>query len=120
MQLVLQTREKELEDLTAGIDRIRELYIDMEIAKQQYKERKERQEDLIRRAKEEAHQVKESLGFFNGLSNNERLKRIDELKAVWHNLDVTSEEKNRLAKQIIDRITYVRLKQDAEIKVDFL
>lgn len=43
LQLVLQTREKELEDLSAGIDNIEELYIDLEITKQQYKEHKERQ-----------------------------------------------------------------------------
>ncbi len=120
LQIMAEIKEKELEDLTKGINRIQELYIEMEITKQQYKERKERQEELIRRTKEELNQVKENIGFYTGLSNDERLKRIEELKNTWHSLDISNEEKNRLAKQIIEKVSYVRIQEDAEIKVDFL
>lgn len=60
-------------------------------------------------------QVQDSLGQFNEMSNDERFQRILDLKKAWHDLDVPAKEKNRLTKQMIDRISYMRLKQVAEI-----
>lgn len=120
LQMLFELRKKELAELQQGLERIDDLYIMGRLNRQQVKEKVERQNDLIRRKQEEIQQVQDSLGHFNGMSNAERLQRITDLKKVWHDLNVSSEEKNRLAKQIIDRISYVRLKKDAEIKVDFL
>jgi len=63
--------------------------------------------------------VKERLHGRAPLTHVERLQRIEALKAAWETIDISSMEKNRLAKQIMERIEYTRNGAEIDICVKF-
>ncbi|OAG91643.1 hypothetical protein AYW79_13655, partial [Ferroacidibacillus organovorans] len=115
---LLHTKERELESLRDGVNRLKDLFVMGDVNKAEYKTRLERLKDLIVKKENEYEQLKESLDGCSPLIHAERLQLIDELKASWTTaIDV--KERNRLMKLIIERIEYRRNWDDIDIHVKF-
>ncbi|MHB1627887.1 MAG: hypothetical protein ACYCVB_05855 [Bacilli bacterium] len=113
---LLHTKERELESLRDGVNRLKDLFDMGDVTKAEYKARLERLKDLI--VRKENEQPKESLDGCSPLTHAERLQLIDELKASWPTtIDV--KERNRLMKLIIERIEYTRDGDEVDIRVKF-
>lgn len=118
-QMVLRLKETELETLHEGVTRLKDLYVSGDLTKQEYRARLDRQKDLIVKKENEIQQLKETTQVGGPVSDRDRLQRIEKLQNVWELLDSKSEEKNRLLKQSIERIEYVRDNYRIDVKVEF-
>jgi DNA invertase Pin-like site-specific DNA recombinase len=117
---LLETKREELTALEAGMDRTQDLFIMGRLTREQVKERLEQHDELIRTKRNEIAQLEEMSGI-GKLKDEERLERLQELKQAWHELDLADKEKNRIVKQIIDRIVYKRpTENEVDIQVLFL
>ena len=115
---LLHTKERELESLRDGVNRLKDLFVMGDVTKAEYKTRLERLKDLIVRKENEYEQLKESLDGCSPLTHAERLQLIDELKASWTTA-INVKERNRLMKLIIERIEYTRNGDEVDIQVKF-
>lgn len=118
-QLVLRQKETELETLHEGVLRLKDLYVSADLTKQEYRARLDRQKDLIVKKENEIQQLKEIVHVGGPVSDQDRLQRIEELEGVWQLLDTKPEEKNRLLKQVIERIEYARNGYGIDVRVKF-
>lgn len=118
-QMVLRQKETELETLYEGVIRLKDLYVSADLTKQEYRARLDRQKDLIVKKENEIQQLKEIVQVGGPISDQDRLQRIEELEGVWQLLDTKPEEKNRLFKQIIERIEYTRDGYRIDVRVKF-
>ncbi|MDQ0191042.1 hypothetical protein JI721_14275 [Alicyclobacillus cycloheptanicus] len=116
---LLHTKEMELERLRDGVSRLKDLFVMGDVTKPEYKARLARLKDLIVKKENEIEQLKESLSECASLTDAERLQRIEALKASWETLDIDPKERNRLAKQIIERVEYARNGDEVDIRVKF-
>ena len=115
---LLHTKEKELESLQDGVNRLKDLFVMGDVTKAEYKRRLERLKDLIVKKENEYEQLKESLNGCSPLTHAERLQLIDELKSSWTTaIDVKG--RNRLMRLIIERIDYTRNGGEIDIQVKF-
>jgi len=115
---LLHTKERQLDLLWDGVNRLKDLFVMGDVTKLEYKTRLERLKDLIVRMENEYEQLKESLDGCSPLARAERLQLIDELKASWKTaIDV--KERNQLLKLIIERIEYSRDGGEVGIQVKF-
>lgn len=115
---LLHAKERELESLRDGVNRLKDLFVMGDVTKAEYKTRLERLKDLIVRKENEYEQLKESLDGCSPLTHAERLQLIDELKASW-TTTIDVQERNRLMKLITLRIEYSRNGDDIDICVRF-
>lgn len=115
---LLHTKERELESLRDGVNRLKDLFEMGDVTKAEYKARLERLKDLIVRKENEYEQLKESLDGCSPLIHAERIQLIDELKGSW-TTTIDVKERNRLMKLIIEQIEYTRDGVEVEIQVKF-
>lgn len=115
---LLHTKERELESLRDGVNRLKDLFVMGDVTKAEYKMRLERLKDLTVKKENEYEQLKESLDGYSPLTHAERLQLIDELKSSWTTA-VDVKERNRLMKLIIERIEYTRGGDEVDIRVKF-
>lgn len=118
-QMLLRLKETELEGLHEGMSRLKDMYISGDLTKQEYQTRLNHQKDLIVKKENDIQHLKETLQIGGPVSDQERLQRIEQLQDVWRQLDSQPEEKNRLLKQIIERIEYVRDNDRIDVRVQF-
>ena len=118
-QMLLRLKETELENLHDGVTRLKDMYVSGDLTKQEYRTRLDHQKDLIVKKENDIQHLKEILQVGGPVSDQDRLQRIEELQDVWKQLDSQPEEKNRLLKQIIERIEYVRDNYRIDVKVTF-
>ncbi|KUO95796.1 recombinase family protein [Ferroacidibacillus organovorans] len=118
-QMVLKLKETELETLHEGLNRLKDIYVSGDLTKQEYRTRLGHQKDLIMKKENDIQQLKETLQVGGPISDQDRLQRIEQLQEVWKQLDCMPEEKNRLLKQIIERIEYVRDNYRIDVRVKF-
>jgi len=118
-QTVLRLKETELETLHEGILRLNDLHVSADLTEQEYRTRLDRPRDLIVKKENEIQQLKEIVHVGGPVSDQERLQRIEELENVWQHLDTKPEEKNRLTKQVIERIEYARNGYGIDVRVKF-
>lgn len=114
----MHTKERELESLRDGVNRLKDLFEMGDVTKAEYKARLERLKDLIVRKENEYEQLKESLDGCSPLIHAERIQLIDELKGSW-TTTIDVKERNRLMKLIIEQIEYTRDGVEVEIQVKF-
>lgn len=115
---LLHTKERELESLRDGVNRLKDLFVMGDVTKAEYKARLERLKDLIVRKENEYEQLKESLDGYSPLTHAERLQLIDELKASWTTV-IDVKERNRLMKLMIERVDYSRNGDEVDIHVKY-
>ncbi|MCU5460665.1 recombinase family protein [Bacillus cereus] len=121
LQLALQNKHEELERLEKGIERIKDLFIDEVIDKSEMKKRLEKQKQLMQTKKEEIRSIEQSLAVIENIrTDNDRLHAIREFKKAWNTEGISKRELNTLAKQLIDRIEYVREGNNVQINIKFL
>lgn len=118
-QMMWRLRETELDNLHEGISRLKDLYVSGDLTKQEYRSRLDRQKDLITKKENEIQQLKETLQIGGPVSDGDRLQRIENLNNVWEQLNAQPGEKNRLLKQITERIEYARDGYGINIRIKF-
>jgi site-specific DNA recombinase len=121
LQIALNNKKAELEELVGGLDRIQELYIDGRLDKAKFKDRTDKQERRIQSEREEIANLEKSLAIFSNVrTDDERLDAIAAFKEAWNAGVVDNAELNRLARALIDRIDFVRQGDNIEINTRFL
>lgn len=121
LQLALHNKLEELERSEKGIDRIKDLFIDEVIDKLEMKKRIAKQQKLMQTKKEEIRSIEQSLAVIENVrTDDDRLHAIREFKKAWNTEGIGKRELNTLAKQLIDRIEYVREGNNINIKIQFL
>ncbi len=118
-QHLLDVKERELEKLRDGVSQLKDLFVIGDVTKPEYKTRLERLKDLTVKKENEVEQLKESLDGRSPLTHAERLQRIETLKDSWDTIGIHPMERNRLAKQIIERIEYTRNDNEIDVRVKF-
>ncbi|HDX9498501.1 MULTISPECIES: recombinase family protein [Bacillus cereus group] len=121
LQLALQNKDEELERLEKGIERIKDLFIDEIIDKLEMQKRIEKHKQLMQTKKEEIRSIEQSLAVIENVrTDNDRINAIREFKKAWNTEGITKRELNTLAKQLIERIEYVREGNNINMKIQFL
>ncbi|MCU5591555.1 MULTISPECIES: recombinase family protein [Bacillus cereus group] len=121
LQLALQNKDEELERLEKGIERIKDLFIDEIIDKLEMQKRIEKHKKLMQTKKEEIRSIEQSLAVIESVrTDNDRINAIREFKKAWNTEGITKRELNTLAKQLIERIEYVREGNNINMKIQFL
>ncbi len=121
LQLALQNKHEELERLEKGIERIKDLFIDEIIDKLEMQTRIEKQKQSMQTKKEEIRSIEQSLAVIeNVITDDDRLHAIREFKKGWNTEGISKKELNTLAKQLIERIEYVRECNNVKININFL
>jgi site-specific DNA recombinase len=121
LQIALNNKKGELEELISGIDRIQELYFNGRMDKTKFNDRTYKQERKIQSALEEIANLEKSLAIFSNVrTDDERLDAIAAFKEAWNAGVVANTELNRLARALIDRIGFVRHRDYIEINTHFL
>jgi len=120
LETVIKAKEEELKALEYGLDRVQDLYVIGSIDRQQLKVRLERQRSLIQQKRNEIEELRVSIGGYDSIPNDERLRRVEELKRTWDTLEIETKERNRLARRIIEKIIYKRKGTNTDIQVQFL
>lgn len=121
LQLALHNKLEELERLEKGINRIKDLFIDELIDKLEMKKRIEKHQKLIQTKKEEIRSIEQSFAVIENVRTDaDRLYAIREFKKAWNTEGISKRELNILAKQLIDRIEYVREGNNVQINIKFL
>ncbi|WP_454500300.1 hypothetical protein [Bacillus toyonensis] len=121
LQLALQNKYEELERLEKGINRIKDLFIDEVIDKLEMKKRIEKHQQLMQTKKEEIRSIEQSLAVIENVrTDDDRLYAVREFKKAWDTEGIGKRELNILAKQLIDRIEYIREDDNIKIKISFL
>ncbi|WP_430981346.1 recombinase family protein [Bacillus thuringiensis] len=121
LQLALQNKDEELERLEKGIERIKDLFIDEIIDRVEMQKRIEKQKQLMQTKKEEIRSIEQSLAVIENVrTDNDRINAIREFKKAWNTVGITKRELNTLAKQLIERIEYVREGNNINMKIQFL
>lgn len=115
---LLHTKERELESLRDGVNRLKDLFVMGDMTKTECKARLERLKDLIVKKENGYEQLKESLEGCSPLTHAERLQMMDELKASW-TTTIDVKERNRLMKLILERIEYTRDGDEVDIRMKF-
>ena len=70
--------------------------------------------------KEEIRSIEQSLAVIENVrTDNDRLHAIREFKTAWDTDGISKRELNILAKQLIDRIEYVREGNNVQININF-
>lgn len=121
LQLALQYKHEEFERLEKGIERIKDLFIDEMIDKSEMKKRIEKQQQLMQTKKEEIRSIEQSLAVIENVrTDDDRLYAIKEFKKAWNTEGISKREMNIFAKQLIDRIKYIREGNNVQINIKFL
>ncbi|MFB7642648.1 recombinase family protein [Peribacillus butanolivorans] len=120
-QLVLKNKQKELNRMEAGLERLMDLYIEGLLEKDQLKAKTDKLKPQIQAKKEEIRSIERSIAVVDNERNDEdRLQAIKQFKEAWNTDDISRKELNTLAKKIIDRIELIRVEDLVEIKINFL
>lgn len=90
------------------------------INKKEYLERWEKRNEEIQSVIREIEDLKLSNEYYKQPSPEELIGRINRFQDIWDGKDFTNEEKNRLIKQIVREITYLREGDDLYIDIKFL
>jgi site-specific DNA recombinase len=125
---LLKQQEKELKKHEASLNRIKELYEDGDYSREEYNSRRDERQEQIRQLKIEIEQTKKSKDYYENLQTEDRLQHLRSLKLLWdgiYNEDGSQNEDgakaaNLVLKQIIDRITYIRDRDEVTLEVEFL
>jgi site-specific DNA recombinase len=119
MQLVasVQSLEVQLDKLKEGLERIKSLYIDGIINREEMKTKTEEQNRKIQRVQAEIDSLKSSLGYISNISREEKFQQITEFKRNFDPNSQDPQSMNRLAKTIIDKIVFTR-EGDNAINID--
>ncbi|UZJ79442.1 recombinase family protein [Fictibacillus sp. KU28468] len=121
LNLALSLKHEELERLENGNDRIRDLYIEGLLDKNEMKLKSEKLLIQIQAKREEIRLINQSLADVeNTKTNEERVVLINEFKKAWDTKGISNKELNKLAKEIIDRIEMSRDGNYIKINIKFL
>jgi site-specific DNA recombinase len=121
LEIALKNKKAELEELVHGLDRIEELYIDGRMDNSRFQERTVKQDRKIQSVRELIANLEKSLAIFSNVrTDDELLDAIAAFKDAWNASDIDNAELNRLAKELIDRIEFVRDGDTIEINVKIL
>lgn len=119
LDLVLEAKRRELKELEQGYDRAQEEWIAGRIrSRERYEQIINKLDKAIREVKERIAELEE-LKAKASLTDEERLRRIQELREGWMS-GLPAQELNRLLRRVIDRIIYTRDGDDIHIEVVFL
>jgi site-specific DNA recombinase len=117
---MLEAKRQELAVLEAGTERIQDMYVMGIIDKAQLADRMAAHNEKIRAKRNEIATLEQTAGL-GRLQDEERLERLQELKRVWFDSAIPDSEKNRVVKQIVEKIIYTRpTVQDVNIQVVLL
>ncbi|WP_186446242.1 recombinase family protein [Paenibacillus cremeus] len=120
LKMLIEAKENEIVQLKNGFDRITDLYIMGTLNKEQIKVKTDDLTAQIQRKQSELKELLATLGHVEGLTNEQRLQRINEFKQVWKAESADPEQVNGLARSFIDRISYTRDGNDIGIDVRFI
>jgi site-specific DNA recombinase len=120
IQNLINVKEAQLKRLQESISRIQELFEMGHINKKEYLERWEKRNEEIQSVIREIEDLKLSNEYYKQPSPEELIGRINRFQDIWDGKDFTNEEKNRLIKQIVREITYLREGDDLYIDIKFL
>lgn len=107
LEAELKGRRQSLHKLENSTERIRELFIDGDLSKQDYQKRMEKHDSDLRKVRDDAGRIQQVLASM-GRTHEERRRRTAELRANLGRDEVPPAEQNRLLRQVIDRIVYTR------------
>jgi site-specific DNA recombinase len=121
LHLALKNKQEELKRLESGVDRIKDLFIEGLLDKNEMKAKVEKMQSQIQAKKEEIRHIEQSLAVMESSRTDEdRLNAIKRFKEAWNTEGISKKELNKLAKEIIDRIELTREGDNVQINIRFL
>jgi site-specific DNA recombinase len=116
---LLATKEKELKKHQHAIDRLYEMREENSIDKESFLERKKSREEQVQTLKREIEDLKLVIQEQGNLPSMEKLtQRIKVFKGSWTHLK-SAQERNKLLKRIVDKITYNREENNVYLGIQY-
>ena len=120
-QLALKSKQEELNQMETGLERVKDLYIEGLLDKDQLKTKTDKLQSRIQDKKDEIRSIERSIALAdNERTDEDRLQAIKKFKEAWNTEDISRKELNTLAKGIIDRIELIRDGDKVQILMKFL
>jgi DNA invertase Pin-like site-specific DNA recombinase len=116
---LLESKQAEILKLKETINRLTDIYELGDITREEYLLRKNKRQLEISKLSEEVESIQTMISQLSNETNQERLKRIINLREHWDE-SCEPKEKNRLLKQVVDKIYYTRNGNDVRIDINFL
>jgi site-specific DNA recombinase len=115
----LKTVKAEISKLEGSKDRIKDLYIDGMIDKEEFKKRTDKNEKELDKAR---HQLKQLEGEHSETENESLKERLKRLKEFKKNFSIHGDEKqtNEALKNIIKKVSYIRNEDNVTLDIHFM
>ncbi|GEK57103.1 recombinase family protein [Marinococcus halophilus] len=110
----------EIDKLKEGIGRIKSLFIDGMIDKEEMNGKHEEQTSKIEEKQRELREAEKELAYASSESVDDKIERLEIAKREYDLTDPFSSETNEYLKEIIDCIYYDRVDDEISLKIEFM